>query len=263
MSAAGPRVAVVGSCVTRDTWSLAGPPESRPLRYFDRTSLASLTMAAGCENPLAPLAAGLNNQHRHLRAELAKDTLAQLGACQPDLLVLDFIDERFDLLACGAGVANESLELLQSGLLHHPLMAGARRIDRLGEEAWQHWEAGLLRLRQGWQGAGLGACRILLHACLWADEIETPAGRQPLPDACQILPARVTSRAAHNALLRRMHARFAEVFPAATLVAPPPALRVADAAHRWGPAPFHFVRPYYQSLAAQAAAAGLPLWAAP
>ena len=211
--------------------------------YVDRTSLASMTLAEGAANPLNGLVPP--TLERWHRAELAKDTLAQLLALQPEALLVDFIDDRFDLLACGAVLVNESLELRQSGLLEHPPLDTARRVPRLGDEAWLFWLAGLERWRQAMQGTALDRCRIILHSCRWAEEMQTPSGRQPLPDDCEILPGQVGSRAAHNELLRRMEAHCMAAFPHVTVLAPPAALRVADAAHRWGPAPFHFVTPYY------------------
>lgn len=257
-------IAVLGSCVTRDVWSLAGPEESRPLVFLGRTSLASLTLPDGRDNPLPALIPLLPElppfTARALRAELAKGALAQIAAVRPRALIIDFIDERFDLLDADGVLLTESLELIQSGLCATPALAAARRIPRLGEEAWQLWEKGLARLRRHLAQPGFAGCRLLLHACFWAEEIQAGDRREKLPDRCEILPGRLASRAAHNALLRRCHARFQEEFPEAITIAPPAALRVADAAHRWGPAPFHFIPAYYRAFATACAEAGLALW---
>ncbi|MBR0673831.1 DUF6270 domain-containing protein [Neoroseomonas soli] len=259
------RVAVLGSCVTRDVWNHAGPPDSHPMLFIGRTSLASLTLPDEAASQLAPLISRLPDlpgfAARSIRAELAKDALDQIAAIRPSVLVIDFIDERFDLLDAQGVLLNESLELIESGLPATVALAAARRVARLSQQAWQLWERGLLRLRQAWdQQPALAGCRILLHASYWAEDIVTGDRRERLPDTCEILLGRLTSRAAHNALLRRYHECFQQVFPEATVITPPAALRVADAAHRWGPAPFHFIDPYYHAFASAAAAAGVALW---
>ncbi|WGD28421.1 DUF6270 domain-containing protein [Ancylobacter sp. WKF20] len=262
------RRVILGSCVTRDAWKLPELGCVPPTLYLGRTSLASASLPAGAANPLAALVEritpgvpGKTFTVRSLTAELGKTTVAQIAAARPDVLYLDFIDERFDLLACGAALVTESLELIDSGVMHLPPLAQARRVPRLSHEAWAAWEDGLLRLRHAFDTGTIPACRIVLHACLWADTSLTAEGPRPLPDACEILPGRIVSRAAHNELLHRMHAAFAARFPEAVVIEIPAALRVADAAHRWGAAPFHFIPSYYEAFAREAAWQGVPLGA--
>lgn len=261
-----PRHAILGSCVTRDAWNLPGLNLAPPALFLARISLASASLPAGGDNPLAPLispvpreAPGRRLSERALTAQLGKTVIEQLAAARPDVLFLDFIDERFDLLACGAASINESLELIESGLLDMPPLAGARRIPRLSEEAWTLWEAGLVRMRRAVEAGRLPAGRIVLHACLWADKQSGPDGLTALPDARQILPGRIVSRAAHNDLLRRMHDAFAAHFPEALIIDLPEDVRVAATDHQWGPAPFHFIPAYYETFLQRAATHGIRL----
>lgn len=261
---AEPRIAVLGSCVTRDVWWILDRPPSQPELFVGRTSLASASLAEGCANVLDPLA-DLEPQTCHgfaramVMTEFGKTAFDQIAAAKPDTIVLDFIDERFDLLDCDGVLVTESLELIESGMMAQPALAQARRIPRFSDEAWSLWAAGLLRLRRAFDEARLLPSRIVLHACLWADEVEAATGRHAYPDRCEIMLGRPTSRAANNDLLRRMHDAFAACFPEAVVIEPPADLRVADAAHRWGFSPFHFIPQYYQFLADAAAYHGVPL----
>lgn len=261
---AEPRIAVLGSCVTRDIWWALNLPPSEPALFVGRTSLASASLAESRVNVLAPLTDLVPQTcHGFTRAmvmtELSKTAFDQIAAAKPDTLVLDFIDERFDLLACDGVPVTESLELIESGMMAQPALAQARRIPRFSDEAWSLWTAGLLRLRRAFDEARLPPSRIVLHACLWADVVDSATGRHSYPDRYEIMLGRPTSRAANNDLLRRMHDTFATSFPEAVVIEPPADLRVADAAHRWGFAPFHFIPQYYQSLASTAAYHGVPL----
>ncbi|MFG1432040.1 DUF6270 domain-containing protein [Xanthobacter sp. V2C-8] len=259
MAASG--IALLGSCVTRDVWRLLDLQPGSPAFFLSRTSLASVSRPMNGSSALDALAARVPGTdtfaRRVVTTEIRKSAFAELAALRPDVLMLDFIDERFDLLACGDVLVNESLEMLESGLLAQAPLAQARRIPRLSEEAWARWLAGLLRLRRFLDGGQLPSCRLVLHACYWADTMRTSSGNEPLPDRCEILHGRVVSRAAHNELLCRMHAAFAARFPEATLIEPPPALRIVDGAHRWGPAPFHFIPEYYRAFARAAVEQGL------
>ncbi|MBZ9674406.1 DUF6270 domain-containing protein [Mesorhizobium sp. ES1-1] len=89
--------------------------------------------------------------HFYTRALLLTDfdntALEQMAAARPDTLVLNFKDERFDLLAQEDVLVTESLELIESGMISDTAIRGARGIPRLWIEAWSLWMAGLLRLR--------------------------------------------------------------------------------------------------------------------
>ena len=119
------RVAIVGSCITRDLWRFSGeliaktaPTPLPPMLYVSRTSLPSLfaTPLAGVR-PAARPPGGLRPQpHRALVADLAKTALAELVAFAPTHLIFDFIDERFDLLSAGGTTVTDSWELARRWL---------------------------------------------------------------------------------------------------------------------------------------------------
>src|SRR6185437_1263135 len=101
-----PRVAIVGSCISRDVWRFQGATVA-DLLYISRTSLPSLFAApvAGFKPAAAP-PRGLKPQpHRALVADLQKTALASLLAFRPTHVVFDFIDERFDLVSAGDALA--------------------------------------------------------------------------------------------------------------------------------------------------------------
>lgn len=252
------RVAIIGSCITRDLWPILGLEVSN-LLYVSRTSLASLFAApiGPVETGEAPPAALRPGQHRALVADLTKTALAALVDHRPSHIIFDFIDERFDLLAAGPGLATHSWELEASGYLAQPVLAARRSIPRLSPACDLLWRDGLEELAAFVGATPLREARLVLHEAQWATGHRTAGGgRARFPDAITLMEARTASLAAHNALLTRYQAAFRARFPQAAAVAAP-RQRIADAGHRWGLSPFHYVDDYYREIWRRLAALGV------
>ncbi len=252
------RVAVIGSCITRDLWPILGL-EVSDLLYVSRTSLASLFAApvGPVETGGDPPAALRPGQHRAMVADLSKTALAALIDHRPSHIVFDFIDERFDLIAAGKGLATHSWELEASGYLEQPALAARRSIPRLSSACDLLWRDGLEELAAFIAATPLRDARLILHEAQWAARRRVADGRtNRLPDETQLLEGRSGSLAAHNALLSRYQAAFRARFPQAASVAAP-RQRIADPGHRWGLSPFHYVEDYYAEIWRQLAELGL------
>lgn len=242
------RTAIVGSCITRDLWPIRGDAQV-DLLYVSRTSLATLFTPAlpdfrPLETPPPPLGP---YQHRAMVADVASTALRQLVAFRPTHLILDLIDERFDLLAAGDSLVCDSWELRESGYLAQPAFAGARGIARLSDACEALWLTGARDFMDFVRGTPLRAARLILHSARWAE---------PAPDGFQILPGRDGDTAAHNALLARYEAALLGLNPEMAIVAAP-ALRQADPGHMWGLSPFHYTAPYYAEIRRQLASLGV------
>lgn len=251
-----PRIAILGSCITRDLWPVRG--ELSDLLYVSRTSVASLMAQplAGFR-PAANPPAGLGrHQHNALVADLEKTALARLVAFRPTHLIFDFIDERFDLLSAGGTLLTHSWELEVSGYLKQRALKGARRIDRLGGACERLWMAAALELAALIQATPLRTAQLILHSARWADHTRDPDGRDRPIGAVEALPGRPIPLADHNALLARYEARFLELMPQAAVVAAP-THRLADPGHQWGLSPFHYVPEYYAEIWQGLAALGV------
>lgn len=251
-----PRVAIVGSCISRDVWRFHGASVAE-LLYISRTSLPSLFAApvAGFR-PAASPPRGLKPQpHRALTADLEKTALRSLLAFRPTHLVFDFIDERFDLLSVGEGLATLSWELVQSGYLKQRAFKGARPIPRLSAAAERLWLDGAAQMAAFVRATPLSQAQLILHTARWAQQRRTPRGRLAAVRGVEILPDAPADAAAHNALLARYEAAFEALMPPlARLEAP--AHRVADETHEWGLSPFHYVPDYYRDIWGQLADLG-------
>ncbi|WP_377810870.1 DUF6270 domain-containing protein [Azospirillum sp. A29] len=249
------RIAVIGSCITLQVLRTLGIGRGQIVVHGLRTSFAGLIPPTpDCPVIDALILTGRSLEpavERWLSAELSKSIPQAIARHRPDLLIVDLIEERFDLLMLDSGlVVNESWDLVSNGLPDLPELASARRIDRLSDEAWTQWEQGMLRFRRWMDRQGQNSCRIVLLRTSWAEVQRTPGGRlTPLPDATVIMPGRIASRQAHNERLERCHAHFQALFPEAVVVEAPPETHVADPDHIWGLEPFHYIPAFYEAVA--------------
>jgi len=244
------RVAIIGSCITRDLWPILGdaPPD---LLYVSRTSLPSLFSERPGEvviadQPPAPLK---RHQHNALAADLTKTALSALVAHAPTHIIFDFIDERFDLLAAGSGFATRSWELEVSGYLAQPLFAEARDVPRLSRACDQLWSDAAAELATLLASTPLSQATLILHEAQWADHYRDADGAAiPFESEMEVLSGKTALLADHNALLDRYQRELAARLPGLARVAAPPELRVASVDHRWGLSPFHYVDAYYAEI---------------
>jgi len=246
------RVAIVGSCISRDLWRFRGESDTDPvaeLLYVSRTSLPSLfaTPLTGFR-PAAKPPGGLKAQpHRALIADLTKTALSALVAFRPTHLIFDFIDERFDLLSMGGTVVTDSWELEASGYRGQPALRGARAIPRLSAACDRLWAEAAGELAAVVRATPLVEASLILHSARWAERRRTPSGREAAVAHVEILPGQPADIGRHNDLLARYEAVFTDLMPALSRVAAP-AHRLADDGHQWGVSPFHYVPDYYAEI---------------
>jgi hypothetical protein len=254
-----PRVAILGSCITRDLWPVRGQGMDDVL-YISRTSLPSLFSApiAGFA-PAEDRPVGLQeHQHRSLVSDLTKAAIGRLDAFRPTHLIFDFIDERFDLIAVGKSLATCSWELNASGYLHQAAFKDARVIPRLSGACDRLWLRASEEFAALVRATPLKGAHLILHAARWAQASRSEEGRTtPLQDV-EILAGRTVEVDAHNALLARYEAWFTELMPPMSRVEAAEH-RISDEAHRWGLSPFHYVPEYYEEIRKQLAALSVPV----
>jgi hypothetical protein len=245
---------MIGSCVTRDVWKLPcfTQGDRQSVFVLARTSLASLfTPPLAAFAPPAEPPAGLSPfEIRMVGHDLLKTGPAALAAHRPTHLVLDLIDERFDLLRRGDTVVTRSWETSLLGLEEREL-AGFALVPRQSGEARELWRRGLARFAD-FLKAELPATKVILHDARCATARRDEDGRiSPLGPDWEFWPGAASGVSALNALLADYAAEILAALPQAAVVKAPEALTLATEAHRWGLAPFHYVDDYYQAVWAQ------------
>ncbi|RAK64750.1 DUF6270 domain-containing protein [Phenylobacterium kunshanense] len=251
------RIAILGSCITRDLWPIRGGGAER-LLYVCRTSFPSLL-----SQPVRGFAPddrlpGDLHQHEHnaLIADLRKTALTRLLAFRPTHVIFDFIDDRFDLLAVGDSIATRSGELIRSGYLLRPELRAHRTIPRLSSACERLWISAAAEFSELVRSTPLADAQLILHSARWASDHRDREGRIAPIRNVEILGGDPVDIADYNALLERQEAAFMALMPAMTVI-DASAFRLAETEHRWGLSPFHYVPEYYDEVRRQLADAGL------
>ena len=227
------KVAILGSCVTRDAFSFQPSTPWEVTAFVARTSFIS--MAAPALAADVPFAAPNPFEARCIRADFDKSTWSILES-EFDYLIIDLIDERFDLWRIGDGVVLATVTMTQSGILD--AFPPATRIPRLEPDTTAAWMRDCAtfcrRLRRT-----VDPARVILHRARHASHFRTAGTLHPFTGFHAGFAAR------HNPLLTTYYACLQEHLPEAHGIEMPSQLVLADGAHPWGRQPFHYVPEYY------------------
>jgi hypothetical protein len=236
-----PTVAIFGSCVSRDLFE---EPGMRPAlgHYGARSSVIS---AVATPVAIDPERVVIDSpwQRRCVLADFGKTFFASLEEQRPDWLMIDLIDERFDVLCTSGSFVTRSSAFQAAGLDQADDLAllPIRRMSSDGcglfAGAAPGFAARLLEL--------VPRERIVLHRALWCTRYMRDGAVHAFPDERRELCER------QNAMLRAGYDAIEEALGGvgATIAVDPDA-HVADAHHRWELEPYHYA-PGYNAHAAR------------
>jgi hypothetical protein len=236
-----PSVAIFGSCVSRDLFE---DPQLRPSlgHYGARSSLIS---AVAAPVPIDPERVVISSdwQRRCVLADFGKTFFASLEQSRPDWLVVDLIDERFDVLCTSASFVTRSSAFQAAGL-DDAADLGLQPVRRMSPEgralfadAAPAFAARALEL--------VPRERIVLHRALWCTRFARDGAVHEFPEERRQLSE------LQNAMLRDAYATLEQAFGGVgATIDVDPAEQLADAHHRWELEPYHY-EPGYNARAAE------------
>ena len=225
------RLLILGSCVSRDIFEFCDASDFEIVEYFARTGLASLNGAPAIDQValdqiISPF------QRRVVSYDMDKSFWTKLESLSFDLLLLDFIDDRFDVLRTkDGGLLTLSSDYV--AVAGKPPRRG--RITSTSKEKHRLWLAGWQRLLTELDRLKLRD-KVVVNQVGWADR--TIAGQALEHPAA-------AKRAALNGMLSWMHDHIELTLPEARWLTYPEALLQADPGHKWGLAPFHYAQGFY------------------
>lgn len=233
-------VAIFGSCVSRDLFE---EPGLRPsLGHY--TARSSVISAVAPPVPIDEQRVVLSSafQRRCVLADFHKTFFASLAQAPPDWLVVDLVDERFDLLRGGGSVVTRSSAFQAAGLDADPQLAfePLRRMSSaacdLFDEAARDFAARVTEI--------VPAERVILHRALWCTRYTDGRDVHAFPQERQQLCRQ------QNAMLTRSYDALHAAFGGrAVTIDLDPEARLADANHRWELEPFHYEESYNRDAA--------------
>ena len=227
------RVAIYGSCVSRDTLATMDADRYQVTSYIARQSLLSAGWDASAHFPSEFTA--LNEfQRRNIVTDLRGALLSTLpDPSSTDLLVWDLVDERHGVYVFPDGsVATRSIDLLMVDELVEATKP-ARHLPFGNDEHFARWSGAASMFVHALATLGWGD-RMLVVAVPWA--LTNDAG-DPTPLSYG------TSAAEANELYERYYAQLESLGLPVQRV--PPDAAIADSEHRWGTAPFHYTPRVY------------------
>lgn len=234
--------AIIGSCVTRDIWGFADRHYEGHGKYFARTSLACFT------SPVVPLkqtdlkALPSAFQRASIIADAYRQSLPWVIENKPSKIILDLIDERFDLVDTGRGLLNNSFELHASGVVK-TLFPKARLIKKYSDEGISLWTDGIHKLLDDIR-AHTPETKVILHRAWFQNRVQVPGGDPVTWERDVALPGRTGTIDEFNGLLTKLYQISADA-GLTTVVEASTRNQVAAAQHQWGTNPIHYVDDYY------------------
>lgn len=229
------KVAIFGSCVTRDLFE---HPALRPClaHYASRSSVIS---AVADPVPLDEGEVTLESayQRRAVLADFNKTFFPDLRALEPDWVVVDLVDERFNVLRTDGSFVTESSAFASAGL------GTAERfrfspVRRLTGEAEQLFVAAadsfVERLTQI-----VSSERVILHRGLWLTRFRRGEAVEDFPE-----PRLTYAQHNNESLLREYDVLARRLGPGAHTIGPDPDRHYADSDHKWALEPFHYEQAY-------------------
>jgi hypothetical protein len=228
-------VLIFGSCVSRDILNLDVDGRIRLVDYYARSSFASALCPHRRTDDLTHLIES-PFQRRMVRADLERSFREQLCHFSYDVLLIDFIDERFDLFVDERGsILTLSNEFLSTGFTPGNnrgalVRSGSSQFFDLWQSGWSAFIAIIDSLGQ--------RHRIRINKVFWS--LQTSSGDSDF----QGCSARGIADA--NAFLARLYDRVRADLPDTQFIDFPPSCLVACENHRWGISPFHYVDAYYE-----------------
>ena len=234
---------IYGSCVSRDIFNLEESRSFKISDYFARSSMASLC-SAPYKNSEALNRIQSAFRRRMVDNDFSKDLLAAVDKLESaDLILIDLIDERFDLVALPTGeMITHSNELAESGLLAEGGVEGYKVIPQGSVERRELWLQGMHRF--------LGLLKdlnkldaVLVNKVYWASSFEL--------DTQSVFPVARGEIDKANEDLDWMYGAMERVLDRSQFLNFDKDLLTADEFHRWGVSPFHYCEMYYREALAQ------------
>lgn len=226
-------LAIWGSCATRDVFEICEHPFE--LDYHARTSWVS---QASMPQPLpVPLPTGSGFGERMVREDLTKEVVADLVASKPDVLVVDLIDERFDVVQVHGSWYTMSDYYERFGVTSAVRTAATATSAYRGPGRLGLFDAAASLLAPELASA-LPRTRIVLHQAWYTARSADPA--------VQFYATATKNALSSNEALSGWYGSLRSAFGRRLhVIEPPRVLLVGDPGHRWGLAHYHYIPEYY------------------
>lgn len=232
------KIFILGSCVSRDAFELAESKNYTLVNYIARTSFASAFHSKGVTNIDASLIKS-NFQRRMVETDLKKLIAEMLLDTEFDYLIIDLIDERFDIyLSEDNEIFTCSPELIDNISINKH----GKRISAGDDEFFQLWCKGWDAFIELARQHGF-IDKIVLNKVYWTNETI---------DADKVVKEQYENWINSNNLwLAKLYAYIDQHAESIKITTYDTDLFLADKNHKWGLQPYHYQPQLYLEFLSQ------------
>lgn len=228
------RILIAGSCVSRDIMNYDTEHAFELSAYYARSSFAS-AFATVKTNDRFSQNIKSKFQAAVVNADLEKHLQQSLAQTEFDILLVDLIDERFNIFCeSSGGIFTLSNELFSGGF-NSDSGSGAI-IKAFSDDFYNKWVCGWRRFISQMKTTNQ-LHKVIIHKTFWSTFTQTGNTYAPHFTDVQINTA--------NHFLQRLYNRAAEDVPDTQFIEPLSTLLQGADEHKWGVSPFHYIDDYY------------------
>lgn len=213
---------ILGSCVTRDCFNFLDDPELK-LNYIARQSIASFCSPPISEQNIANIKFNedLPNFERVMTMlDMSKKYMSIINIKYP--IVIDFIEERFFLLKYTGSYLTYSIGMKRTNITEQKVRQISSYTPNRLKFTMQFMDRFISIISR--------FDKIILHRAFYDENF---------PNYCFDIPY-------VNEYLNTLYAYMEKKVPNIHIISIPENVTKSFLAHRWGPAPFHFIDDYYK-----------------
>lgn len=234
---------IYGSCVSRDIFNLEESRDFKLTDYYARSSMASLCSEAyKNDDALSRIPSAF--RRRMVACDFSKEIIsAKDKFLSADVILIDLIDERFDLISLPSGhLLTNSNELAESALLKSDCVMEYATIKQGTTERRELWLQGMHKFFEFLKKINK-LDQVIINKVFWSSKFESKTDT-PFPVAHSVIDKA-------NQELSWMYEALRGALREEQFLNFSPSVLVADEHHRWGPSPFHYCKNYYREALAQ------------
>jgi len=230
-------ILIIGSCVSRDAFDEYGSEKFKVSNYVARSSFAS-SFELNVFNNIDLDSIGSKFQREMVRIDTKKCLPEMIETSQVDIILIDFIDERFDLFVNkNEEVCTLSNEFLSSS--YKDMIKEGTIIKSGSEEFFRRWVIGWNKFCEMLKNNGI-LYKLRINKLFWSTLQEN--GENFFP---QYSPDKINIS---NNFLNKLYCYAERTIPKWQIINYDYRIIKGAMSHKWGVSPFHYIDEVYMSM---------------
>lgn len=229
------KICLIGSCVTRDAWRIT-EEDATSHKFFTRTSFITI-MSSPIKIQDESIKLESKFQRNAIIEDSSREALKYIKRFQPEIIILDYIDDRYSILKKNNSYILNSNEFSKSGI-REELFSDAIQIDRNSNECTVLWKKSLHEFCCFIEKNSPNT-RFILHKA-WFAEKSTDGITIEEYDNDKMFAIKTM-----NNILYNYYEETIKTLKNLLTIESSKKFLIANKNHLWGHAPIHYIDEYY------------------